>query len=172
MADANLLVTYDPAHAARAEDEVRGVLGAVGEAAKFLKSDIEGVFLLYTVKDPKAIARELRKYGKANKGQFRYTYHWVPIEIWVKSDFAAIGKVLSGFDKKMDPAKSWKLDVVKRHFEKASVTDLILKLTEHIDKPKVDLKKPDVVVKVEILGDKTGCSLLSADELLDAAELR
>jgi len=172
MADANLLITYDPAHSGRAEDEAKTLLKSAGEDAKFLKSDIEGVFLLRTKKDPKAIARELQKSGKANPSQFGYTFHWVPIEEWVKTDLTAIGKVLKAFDKKMDPAKSWKLDLVKRHFDKMGTSELILKLTEHINKPKVDLKTPQVVVKVEILGKKTGLALLDADELVDATALK
>ncbi|MEM7813838.1 MAG: THUMP domain-containing protein [Candidatus Aenigmatarchaeota archaeon] len=172
MAEANLLVTYNPAHAARAEDEARTLLRSSGEDAKFLESKIEGVFLLRTKKDPREVVRQLAKFGKANPGQFVYTYRWVPIDVWVKTDVAAIGKVMKDFDKKMDPAKSWKMDLVKRHFEKASATDLILKLTEHISKPKVDLKNPQLIIKVEILGKKTGCSLLAADEVLDASNLR
>jgi len=172
VADANLLITYNPAHARRAEDEVRTLLRGAGEDSKFLKSDVEGVFLLRTKKDPRMLVKQLIKFGKANPAQFAYTYHWVPIDVWVKSDVSAIGKVMKEFDKKIDPAKSWKLDLVKRHFEKAGATDLILKLTEYIDKPKVDLKNPDFVVKVEILGDKTGCALLTADELLDANALK
>lgn len=156
----------------KAEDEAKALLKSAGEDAKFLESEVEGVFLLRTKKDPRAITKELIKSGKANPSQFVYTYRWVPIDVWVKSDVNAIVKVMKDFDKKMDPAKSWKLDLVKRHFEKASVTDLILKLTEHIDKPKVDLQDPQVVIRVEILGAKTGCSLLAADELLDATALK
>lgn len=172
MADANLLITYDPSHVKKAEDEAKALLKAAGEDAKFIESKVEGVFLLRTKKDPKELARQLRKAGKADPTQFSATYHWVPIETWVKTDVKAIGKVLQDFDKKMDPAKSWKLDLAKRHYDKASVTDLILKLTEFIDKPKVDLKNPQVVISVEILGDKTGLALLNADELIETSKLK
>jgi len=172
VVDANLLITYDPAHSGKAEDEAKTLLKSVGEDAKFLKSDVEGVFLLHTKKNTREITKQLHKSGKANPSQFGYTYHWVPIDEWVKTDVTTIGKALKGFDKKMDPAKSWKLDLVKRHFDKVGTTDLILKLTEHIDKPKVDLKNPQVIVKVEILGKKTGVSLLGADELVDATSLK
>jgi tRNA acetyltransferase TAN1 len=172
MADANLLITYDPAHSGKAEDEAKTLLKSVGEDAKFLKSDVEGVFLMRTKKDPKTIARELHKSGKANPSQFGYTYHWTPIDEWVKTDLTTIGKALKAFDKKMDPAKSWKLDLVKRHFDKLSTTDLILKLTENIEQQKVDLKNPQVILKVEILGKKTGLAMLDADEIVDATALK
>lgn len=172
MVDANLLVTYDPAHKGKAEDEVKTLLKSVGEDAKFLASKVEGVFLLCTKKDSKELAKQLRKLGKADPERFYYTHRWTPVDVWVKTDLAAIGKVLKGFDKKMDPAKSWKLDLAKRHYDKHGTSELILKLTENINKPKVDLAKPQVIVKIEILGNKTGCSLLNADELVDASELR
>lgn len=172
MADANLLITYDPCHSSKAEDEVKALLKSVGEAAKFLKSDIEGIFLLVTKKDTRTITKELRKSGKANPTQFVYTYHWAPVDKWVKTDLAVIGKVMKTYDKKLDPKKSWKLDLAKRHYDKASMTDLILKLTEHIDKPKVDLVNPQVIVAVEILGKKTGLALLEADEIIDSTKLK
>jgi tRNA(Ser,Leu) C12 N-acetylase TAN1 len=172
MADANLLITYDPAHSGKAEDEAKTLLKSVGEDAKFLKSDVEGVFLLRTKKDPKELTKALHKSGKANPSQFGYTYHWTPIDEWIKTDLSAIGKALKAFDKKMDPAKSWKLDLAKRHFDKVGTSELILKLTENIDKPKVDLKTPQIVVKVEILGKKTGLALLAADEIVDTSKLK
>jgi tRNA(Ser,Leu) C12 N-acetylase TAN1 len=79
---------------------------------------------------------------------------------------------MKDFNNKINPAKSWKLDIVKRHLDNASITDMVLKLTEYIDKPKVDLKNAELVIRIEILGERAACSLLSADELLDTQKMR
>jgi tRNA(Ser,Leu) C12 N-acetylase TAN1 len=171
MPDANLLVTYDPAHAAKAEDEVKAVLNAIGEEPKLLKSQVEGVFLLRVVK-PKEAVRSLVAACKETPDQFGYTFHWIPIDKWVKSDIASMQKELADINKKMDPAKSWKIGMVKRHWNKLSTPELILKLTEAVDQPKVDLKAPDTLIKVEIIGDRAGISLLDRHELLDVPEIR
>jgi len=171
MPDANLLITFDPAHSKKAEDEVRTLLKQAGENAKFLPCKIEGVFLLRTKKEPRGLVKQLRKLGQA-KNVFVNTFRWTPIDKWVKTDVKSLGKALKDFDKKMDPAKSWKLDLAKRRFDKASATELVLKLTENINKPKVDLENPDVIIKVEVMGSKTGLALLASDEILDTTALK
>ena len=49
---------------------------------------------------------------------------------------------------------------------------MIMKLTEVIDKPKVDLSNPDKIVQVEIVGKQAGISLLAKDELLEVSKLK
>jgi tRNA acetyltransferase TAN1 len=170
--DANLLVTYEPAHAGKAEEEAKSLLKTAGTEATFLESDVEGLFLVHTKKDPKEVVKHLVKECKNQPARFQYTFHWVPIEKWSSSDIEAMGHVMSEFDKKIDPSKKWKLDLEKRKYDKHRTIDLIIKLTDHINKPNVDLKNPDLIVKVEIIGDRAGLSLLKADELLNVPKMR
>ena len=45
-------------------------------------------------------------------------------------------------------------------------TELIMKLTEVVDKPKVDLDNPQKIIAVQIIGKKAGLALLNKDEIL------
>ena len=47
-----------------------------------------------------------------------------------------------------------------------------MKLTENIEKPNVDLKNPEKIVKVEIIGEHAGISLLYPDEILDVQKYK
>ena len=60
----------------------------------------------------------------------------------------------------------WKMDLHKRHFERMHSIEIIMKLTEVVDKPKVDLDKPQKIIEVQIIGKKAGLSLLNKDEVL------
>ncbi len=155
---ANLLVTYDPNHKGRAEEEIKAVLNEAGEKAELEDSKISGVFLV-TVADAKKAVQKLSSVA----GKMNYTFHWVPIEKWVPADIAKMQKAIG--ELKLDKDKSWKLDLSKRHYE-ASGHDLIEKLTEPIENKHVDLKNPEQIVKVEILGDKAGISVLKPSEIL------
>ncbi|MEM7819621.1 MAG: THUMP domain-containing protein [Candidatus Aenigmatarchaeota archaeon] len=168
--DANLLVTFDPNHIGKASEEVKALLEDIGDF-EFLDSNVDGVFLLKTKKDSKKIVKELKEICKENPKKFEYTFHWVPIERWCKSTIEDMIDVMKDIDNRMDPNKSWKMDLNKRNFKEDTMS-LIIKLTDHINKPKVDLKNPQQIVKVEILGDKTGISLLDADELLDIPKIK
>lgn len=171
MKQANLLVTYDPSHTSSAKNEVQSLLESVETDAEFLESDIAGLFLLTTSKDPKQITRELRDVVEEDPEQYKYTFHWIPIEKWCKSDVNDLTREMKSIDARIKDDETWKLDLGKRQHQARS-TDLIIKLTENINHPKVDLKNPQKIVKVEIVGDQAGIALLDRNELLDIARMR
>ena len=74
-------------------------------------------------------------------------------------------KIIKSLQKGIRKTEKWKLDLHKRHFDMPS-TDLIIKLTEAVDKPKVDLDNPQKIIEVQIMGKKAGLALLNKDELL------
>src|SRR3989338_574432 len=133
MAEANLIVTYETSHEGSAKTEVERALKAARKKAKFLKSAIEGLFLL-RVSNPKKIVKSLSKLRK-KKGMFQFTFYWVPVEKWVSSGVNTLQKEIK-------------------------------KLTAAVDKPKVDLEKPQKIIEVQIIGKKAGLALLNKDEIL------
>ena len=164
MVDANLLVTHDHSHAGSAKVEVEKVLKAVKKKAKFLKKDIDGVFKL-RIPNPKKVVKSLGKL-KRKKGMFEHTFHWVPIDKWVLTNVKTMQKEIKKLQKGIKKTEKWKLDLHKRQFDKIHFTELVLKLTEVVDKPKVDLESPQKILEVQVMGKKTGLSLLNKDELL------
>lgn len=168
--DANLLITYDPAHSGKAKEEVNALLDEVGEKANFIESEVDGLFLMH-VKDPKKLTKKLAGLCSDNPERFEFTFKWTPIDKWCSSDMDNLMDEMKKIDAKMDAKESWKMDLGKRQYE-GKTTDLILKLTDNINKPKVDLKNPQKIVKVEIIGSKTGIALLDADEFLDVSKIK
>jgi len=63
----------------------------------------------------------------------------------------------------------WKIDIGK-HKSDLHERDLIVKLTEGISNPNVDLEKPAKILKVEIVGKKAGISLLNKDEIFNTID--
>ena len=61
MIDANLLVTYEPSHAGSAKEEVENAFKAIKQKAKFLKSDVEGIFKL-RAGNAKKLVKSLSKF--------------------------------------------------------------------------------------------------------------
>lgn len=170
MVDANLLVTYEPTHSEKAKEEVESVLQKAGAKAKFLESRIAGVFQL-SVNNPKAIVKKLIALCKSDIDKFKLTNHYVPIDKWTESNIKAMQKVTEEMGKQIDKKEKWKMNLNKRKFE-GDYRELIVKLTDPIDKPNVDLSNPDKIVQVEIVGDKAGIALLKKDELLEVSKLK
>ena len=164
MADANLLVTHDSSRAGSAKEEIEKALKAVRQKAKFLKSDIEGVFKL-RVGNSKKLVKSLSKL-KSKKGMFEHTFYWIPIEKWITTNVKVMQKEIKKLQKGIKNTEKWKMDLHKRHFDQMHSTELIMKLTEVIDKPKVDLDNPQKILEVQIMGKKAGLALLNKDEML------
>ncbi len=171
MAEANLIITYDPSHAGSAKEEVERVLKEIKKKATHLKSEVDGVFKV-NVPSSKKVVKDLKKLCEKDSSLFSHTFHWVPIEKWVKTSVKEMQKEVKKFDKDIKKTEKWMMDLHKRHYDKEGTTELILKLTESIDKPKVDLKKPEKIIKVEIIGNKAGLALLGADELLKVPKIK
>ena len=163
MVEANLLVTHDPSHEGSAREAIEKALKAVKQKAKFLKSDVDGVFRL-RVGNAKKTVKSLNKLKK-KKGMFEHTFHWIPIDKWVATNVKAMQKEIKKLQKGIKKNEKWKMDLQKRHFE-MSQTELILKLTEVVDRQKVDLENPQKIIEVQIIGKKAGLALLNKDEIL------
>lgn len=161
--EANLLITHDSSHAGSAKEEVEKALKEVSEKAKFLKSDVDGVFKI-RVRNAREVVRRISRLKK-KKGIFEHTFHWIPIDRWVQANVKAMQKALKSLKKGIKTTEKWKLDLQKRHFEMPS-SELVMKLTEVVDKPKVDLDNPQKIVEVQIMGKKAGLALLDRDDVL------
>jgi len=170
MVEANLLVSYDPSHAGGAKNEVESLLKIAKVKAKYLPSKIDGVFML-RVADPKKLCKTLNKQKTALK-KTQFVYHWIPIEKWTNSSVGAMEKVVSSLGKKIGQKEKWKMNLNKRLWDKVHTTELIIKLTDKIDRPNVDLSKPQKIIQVEIIKDKAGLSLLTPEEVVDIPKLK
>jgi len=166
--EGNLLVTFDPTHQESALKEISELLNSVKEKADVIKAD-EGVAEIL-VKDAKKAVRELSKISVKSIDKFGHTFHWIPIEKWCKNSIDEMQKVIKGFVKDIKQNEKWKMDLkVRKVKEKPDEIKLILKLTEAVDRPNVDLQNPEKIVKVEVIGNKAGLALLGKDELLNVA---
>ena len=169
--EGNLLVTFDPSHEESALKEISSLLNEIQETVEIIKAE-DGIAEVL-VKDAKKAVSELSKICKDNLDKFNYTSHWVPIEKWCDAEIDEIKKIVKELGERIKDDERWKMDLkVRKVKEKPDEIKLIVKLTEAVDKPKVDLKNPEKIIKVEIIGNRAGLSLLDIDELLNVAKLK
>lgn len=169
---ANLIVTYDPNHAGLAEQELNSVFKKIGKSFDLIKTDIEGLFKL-KVSEPRKVMAALIKLCKSEPSFFNVTYHYTPVDYWCKTDVAGIQKIIKEcINPGIKQNDKWRMGLNKRHFDKYHSTELVIKLTEVINRPNVDLSNPEKIVQVEILGNETGLALLTPEELLNVPKLK
>ncbi len=167
---ANLMVTYDPNHRALAEAEVTDAFKRIDDELKFLTSEIEGVFKIATSK-PRESVKKLAKLCMKEPDLFKATYQYVPIDTWCASGVKEMQEIIKQLEEGIKTSEKWKMTLNKRSYEMPAM-DLIIKLTDVVNRPKVDLKNPEKIIRVEIFGDKAGIALLKADEAFSVPKLK
>ena len=162
---ANLLVTHDRVNRSPAQYEVKQALKDVGdENPRFLHSRVRGLFKILTQINPKEATKKLDTLCRKDPSKFWYTYHWIPVEIWCPSTIKEMSVIVKQFAERILPEERWKISVNKRFYKKYHTQELIERLAEHVDRPKVDLENPDKTIQIEIMGDEAALSLLGPRE--------
>jgi tRNA(Ser,Leu) C12 N-acetylase TAN1 len=167
----NMLVTYDPNHRGLAETELKEVFKQAGELPKIMATEVEGLFKV-AVKDARAAAKKITKLVQANPAVFATTHHYTPVDSWTKSDVNSMQQAVKKAADGIGNDEKWKMGLNKRHWDKMESTPLIIKLTEVVEKPNVDLSNPEKILQVEIIGGEAGIALLTPEELVDVPRLK
>lgn len=168
----NLLVTYHSNRAGLAEREVRRrVEEAGGNIDELESSCISGVFCIEVSGDAKQIVSNIREEFHEDPGTLTHTYHWMPVDRWVKASVEDMTEAARELAEGIDENERWMMHMHKRRHDMTS-EELMLALTEPISKGKVDLKRPDKVIAVEVLGGMAGMSLVTREQIIDANQLR
>ena len=166
----NLLVTFDPNKAASAKEEIQQLLREVNESGRIEETNISGVFQV-AVSNPKELVRKLNSLCRNSPDKFSRTFHWTPVDRWCSSNVDTMANTVQELANNISDNEKWKMLIEKRNYD-LHERDLVIKLTEKINKPNVDLKNPDKIIKVDILGDRAGISVLRSDELLNVTHFK
>ncbi|MEM2017748.1 MAG: THUMP domain-containing protein [Candidatus Pacearchaeota archaeon] len=170
MTQGNLLVSFDPVHEESAKAEILGLLKEAKQEAKIISAS-QGLAEV-SVKDARKAIKSLLEIAKKNIDKFKYTFNWWPVDKWCKAEIKEMQNVIKKVQEGIKKDEKWKMDLVKRKTVKDYGKDLIIKLTDVIDKPKVDLNSPQKIVKVEIDGERAAISLLTPDEILSVPKFK
>jgi tRNA(Ser,Leu) C12 N-acetylase TAN1 len=163
-----LIVTYDPAHRQSCEESLKNVMEKAGVKPKFLKSKYSGIFLM-DLPDAKEVVRKLKAFSKKDVEIFGKTHRYIPVDRWVSSKISDMQKAVKSLVPKIGENEKWKMEIDKRYYHKLEYDELIIKLTDVVDRPKIDLKKPRKIIMVEIIGTHAGISLLEPGEFLNVS---
>ena len=161
----DLLVSYDCGRFGRARREILTVLRRLGdERAHVERSSVDGVAVVHTTLDAREVVRQCRSLTDESY-TFQFAIKWVPVDYWCDTDLDTIRKLLEEKVRERIPAgETWGMQVAKRRWERYHSRDIVANLARAIDR-KVDLRHPNKLVRVDVLGAKTAVSVLHPDEI-------
>jgi tRNA acetyltransferase TAN1 len=160
-----LLVSHQRGCYGKARREVLRALAQLGdEHATVERTPVDGIALVRTALDSRAVVRGCRELAREGF-VFEYAIKWVPADYWCETDLEAIRKLL--VEKVRDqiaPHETWGMQVAKRRWQRYHTREIVLHLAGAIDR-KVDLGRPDKLVRVDVLGGEVAVSVLSPGDV-------
>ena len=166
MFEFNLLVTYAYDFLG-AKREVAKILSLLGdENPKVRRTLVKGVIGVITSLDVHRLSPELQKLAADDPKEFYFTQRWIPVDLWTLSD---IPSMMEGVKKaaKIGSEERWMMVVEKRRYEAHTTPEIIKALAEAVE-ARVDLRNPDRIVRIDILGPFAGISLLRPGEIFSS----
>lgn len=171
MYDFNLLVSYPWAMFGRARREATYFLKLLGDQDPVIERTLaRGILGVKTCLDSRVVIKGLRTLFASDPVGFQYTLKWVPVDRWTSSDIESMREVVLQIRNEIGLGERWRMTVEKRRYSLHHKIDIINALAELIDE-KVDLKEPDRILRVDIIGKYAGLSFLLPDEVFSTARL-
>ena len=167
----NLLVTCARNLETETKNEIGKILDEIGDQeSEVLNIGMRGILMVNTSIEPSKIIDWVKDKVVEEPWLIRYCLRMIPIQRVTETD---MGKITNDVIKLKDVIQqndSYRITIEKRNTDMSS-TEIITEIAK-IFPNKVSLNQPDWIVLIEILGNKTGISILIENEIfsLDKAK--
>ncbi len=160
--DFDLLISSARGNESEANFEARYIIGELGDSKAITDLTIvSGLTVAKTVLEPTSIIPNLRNLLLKNPWQFRYVLKIKPIEEVVESSIQKIQSAVARKIHKINLNETFRIALEKRRSDLAS-KEIIDTVASGI-KRKVELKNPDKIILIEVIGSLTGVSIIDPD---------
>ncbi|HUY00491.1 MAG TPA: THUMP domain-containing protein [Candidatus Deferrimicrobium sp.] len=161
----NLLISCPRFHEKDAIAEVWYLFSNIGdEEVKGHFTNFPGLIIAKTSLDPFESIQKLRNLIREDPLILRFVLKVMPIEFVVETTAEDIIKTASEYVNRFQDNETFRI-TIKNRFSPLDTTGLIVKIAEFIDR-KVDLTHPDKEIMIQILGNFTGITLLTSEDVL------
>jgi tRNA acetyltransferase TAN1 len=167
----NLIITCPRHFEEEASEEVKRILFELGdEEPEIIISSMPGILTGITSLNPIESIEKIREKILDEPWSIRYCLRIIPIQGVCKTNIEEIeAEILKkiGVIKSRD---SYRITIEKRN-SKISSDEIISKVAKNISN-KVSLDTPDWVILIEIIGDKTGVSVIRNNNILSVEKTK
>ena len=166
----NLLVSCSRSLWREAADETKRILKALGDEDTFVTlTRARSILGVRTSLDSRFVVRRIQEVFTKDPSSVQYTLKVVPIDAWTASDIDSIKEGVSGIKGGISKGEKWRMTVEKRRYTEHHKSEIIREVAELIEE-KVDLEKPDKILRIEIIGRYAGLAILKPDETFSVAK--
>ena len=167
----NLLVTCARNLETETKNEIGKILDEIGDQeSEVLNIGMRGILMVNTSIEPSKIIDWVKDKVVEEPWLIRYCLRMIPIQSVTETDMSKITNDIIKLKDVIQQNDSYRITIEKRNTDMSS-TEIITEIAK-IFPNKVSLNQPDWIVLIEILGNKTGISILKENEIfsLDKAK--
>ena len=167
----NLLVTCARNLETETKNEIGKILDELGDQEpEILNVGMRGILMVNTDIEPSKIIAWIKDKVVEEPWLIRYCLRVISIQSVTETEMSKIIENIIKLKDIIKPNDSYRITIEKRNTDMSS-TEIITEVAK-IFSNKVSLNQPDWIVLIEILGNKTGISILKENEIfsLDKAK--
>ena len=160
----NLIVTCGRNLESEAKNEIKKIINELGDQElEVFNSGMRGILTVNTVINPLEVIDYARNKINEEPWFMRYCLRIIPIQIVTDTDVDKIKQNVIKFKDCIQKNDSFRITVEKRN-SVISTKEIITEIAKSLSN-KVSLEKPTWIILIEVLGGKTGISILKNDVL-------
>ena len=161
----NLLISTSRGNENKCASELWFLFREIGVSEQSIeRTDFSGLLVAKVDTDPFKVINALRERVSKKPWDIRYVLKITPIEIVVNCDLKKISEAAQSLAHKIGEEERYRVTVNKRGTSIKS-SEIIEAAAKVIDR-KVDLRKPDKILLIEVLGDVAGISVVREHDIL------
>ena len=161
----NLIITCARHLEPETEEELIDVFNELGDPdLKVSITNMSGILTADTKLDPVEVVKKIKTMIIDEPWSIRYCMRIIPIQKIIESKIEEIEKSIDDLSGQILDSETYRISIEKRNSNLSS-QEIITKIANKI-KNKVSLEFPDKIILIEILGNKTGISILKKSDIL------
>ena len=167
----NLIITCARHLEPETEKELSDILEELGDSdAKVSITNMSGILTAETKLEPIEVVRKIKEMLLDEPWSIRYCLRIIPIQKVIETKIEEIEKAVIDISGQISNEETYRISIEKRNSDLSS-QEIISKIASKI-KNKVSLEFPDKIILIEILGDKTGISILKKVDVLSVEKTK
>ena len=166
----NLIITCARHLEPETKEELTYILKKFGDLEpKISITKMSGILTAETKLDP-IVVRKIRDMILDEPWSIRYCLRIIPIQKFIESEIKQIEETVRNLSEHILENETYRISIRKRNSELSS-QEIISGVANKI-KNEVSLEFPDKVILIEVLGNKTGISILKKSDVLSTEKIK
>ena len=152
-------------------EEISSILEELGDPSPEITiTNMSGILTAKTILEPIKVVRKIKEMLLDEPWSIRYSLRIIPIQKEIETKIENIERCIEEMSEQISQEETYRISIEKRNSDLSS-KEIISKIASKI-KNKVSLEFPDKIILIEILGNKTGISLLQKSDVLSTEKTK